>query len=75
MSEGGAGLARLSGPTVLAGSFALFYLVVSGELKVQGQVALLTLLIRDLAMIVAGAWLAWSLTMTYSTRRSAKTTS
>jgi MscS family membrane protein len=63
LSEAVEGLARLSGPAFLAGSFVLFYIFVAIELNVQGSVALLTLLIRDVAMIAAGAWLAWSLTM------------
>lgn len=50
-----AGLFRLSGPVVLATSFALFYLFIENQLNVQGVVALGSLLVRNLSLIATGA--------------------
>ena len=61
-----AGLFRLSGPFVLSISFALFYLFVETQLNEQGVVALATLLVRNLSLIAAGAWIVWTLTMIFT---------
>lgn len=53
-------LLRLSGPALLAASFLLLHHFIEFQLNVQGVVAIASLLIRNLAIIAAGAWLVWA---------------